>query len=501
MDPVSILSTVLSSAIAIYRWVGDLKSKENAILDLKSSLSSLTLVLHPLREKAASGKLNSQVGILACLQDLSECLTTAREHLQTWQESEARKTGHINFKRILAFLDPSQVIGMVKEDAVRINQTITMLTLAVQLAWTPGLRSTTSSLDFIANAEAKAFWRQMIGADTLCCPMNVFSAALSTWLGGTVTVPDNLLLQLDEQGFGGVTPSSFSRFVGSQSIAQAIAQYIKPIKITEKTVDRVIIWVAAENARTNVEYAESLGIKVICFSSLAAVKSWMELNHQFILSVAISHRLRFISDSARNEGGIFNPAAGESLLRYIRGRLLPSPCLIFAPSVDTTTYALAEGVRDVEWVGFNVRLGTVQVLALVPSPQDQWFIRPLLIYIAGTRLDQDQVHIDYASFLGITVVSLFSTGELKQYVLANQDQLRCVAAAHRLRFITQNVRLNGQILDVQAGEDTVNIATTGFVAFYERAGSTTDTRVVRGYIEALAAGVRDTEWVGFDRKS
>ncbi|KAJ7023604.1 hypothetical protein C8F04DRAFT_1134056 [Mycena alexandri] len=542
MDPLSILSTVLSSAIAIYRWVGDLKSKENAILDLKSSLSSLTVVLHPLREKAASGKLDSQVGILACVQDLSECLSTAREHLQTWQESEARKGGPINFKRILAFLDPSQVIEMVKEDAVRINRTITMLTLAIQLAWTPGLRSTTSSLDFIVNADAKAFWRQMIGADTLCCPMNIFSSALSTWLGGNVTVPDNLLLQLDEQGFGGVTPSSFSRFVGSQSIAQAISQYIKPIKVlTAPSVDGVIIWVAEDpqNYRANVEYAESLGIKVICFSSLAAVKSWMELNHRFILPVANSHRLRFISDSARNEGGIFNPAAGESLLRYLRGRLLPSPCLIFAPSVETTAYvsayeragsttdiqilrgyikALAQRIRDVEWVGFNARSGIVQMFALAPSPQDQWFHQPLLIYIAGTRPEQDQVHIEYASALGITVVSLFSTDELKQYVHANQDQLGRVAAAHRLRFITQNVRLNGEVLDVQAGEDTVkyvrkqglaapvlvlstsSIATTGFVALYERVGSTTDARVVRGYIEALAAGVRDTEWVGFDRK-
>jgi hypothetical protein len=162
MDPLSILSTVLSTTIAVYRWVGDLKSKESAILELKNSLSSITLVLHPLREKAASGALDSQVRILACLQDLGECLDTAREHLQTWQESQIRKAGPIK-RRILAFLDPSQVIGMVKEDAIRLNQTITMLTLAIQLAWSPGLQSTTSALDFIINPEAKAFWQQMIG--------------------------------------------------------------------------------------------------------------------------------------------------------------------------------------------------------------------------------------------------------------------------------------------------------------------------------------------------
>jgi hypothetical protein len=161
MDPLSILSTVLSTSIAIYHWVDALKSKENAILDLRNSLSSITIVLHPLREKAASGALDSQAGVLACIQDLGECLNSAREHLQTWQESEARKAGSIS-RRILAFLDPSQVINMVKEDHTRLNRTITTLTLAIQLAWTPGLQST-SPLDLITNLEAKAFWRQMIG--------------------------------------------------------------------------------------------------------------------------------------------------------------------------------------------------------------------------------------------------------------------------------------------------------------------------------------------------
>ncbi|KAF8218174.1 hypothetical protein K438DRAFT_1953010 [Mycena galopus ATCC 62051] len=548
MDALSILSTVLSTAIALNRWVGNLKSKENAIRELESSLSSITLVLHPLRQKAAGGALNSQVGILACLQDLGECLNTAREHLQAWQESETRKAGPL-VRRIFAFLDPSQVIGAVKEDSVRLNQTITVLTLAIQLAWSPGLQSTTSPLDFITNSEAKAFWRQMIGTDTLCCPMNDFRVALNTWLGGSIAIPDNLLLQLDEQeGYGGVTPSRFSRFVGSQSITQAISKYINPIVVPmEQAVDRLIIWVAenSENCRAGMEYAESLGIKVIPFSSLAAMKSWMQLNRQFILACATSHRLRFISDSARNEGGNFNPAAGELLLRFLRGHLILAPCLIFAPAVDTTAYvaayeragsttdleilrgyikALAEGIRDFEWVGFDVRSGAIQQsLGNVPHPEDQGSIHSLVIYVGGTKPEQDQVNIGYAVSLGITVVSLLSTDELRRYVEANNDQLRRVEAAHRLRFMIQNVRRHGDVVEFNAGEDalkcvrtrgftapvlvlcTSSIATTRFVTLYERAGSTTDSQVARKYLEALAAGVRDTElgenwWVGFDAR-
>ncbi|KAJ6493984.1 hypothetical protein C8R47DRAFT_1117945 [Mycena vitilis] len=461
MDPLSILSAVLSTSIAIYHWVDALKSKESAIQDLKSSVSSITVALHPLREKAASGALDSQIGVVTCLQELGECLNTAREHLQTWQESKARRAGSIS-RRILAFLDPSQVIDLVKEDRVRLNQMVTTLILAT-LAWTPGsgLQASASPLDCLHNAEAKTFWGQMIGCEvlpilfpresfltrarspqTFRCSADTFCAALGTWLG--VSIPDNLLLQLDEQGFGGVTPSSFAHFVGDQPLAQAISRYTRPIILpAAQGLDRLIVWVTEneEPHSSTIEYAESIGVKVVSFSSLAAVKCWMELNHQYIVAVAGSHRLRFISDSSRNEGGIFNHAAGELLLRYIRGRLLPSPCLIYAPSIDTTAYvtgyeragsttdvrivwgyiqALAEGVRDVEWVGFNARAGSVQVAPPLTGLQDQWFIRPLLLYVTGTKPEQDQLHIDYAASLGITVVTLFATDELRRYVNANQ---------------------------------------------------------------------------------
>ncbi|KAJ6551729.1 hypothetical protein B0H19DRAFT_1264370 [Mycena capillaripes] len=162
MDPLSIFSTVLSTSIAIYHWVDALKSKEKAIQDLKSSLLPITLALRPLQEKATSGALASQLGVLACLQELGECLNSAREHVQTWQESDARKAGSIP-RRILAFLNPSQVIELVKEDRVRLNQMIAALGLAIQIAWTPGIQGTSSPLDFIPNMEGKKFWEQMIG--------------------------------------------------------------------------------------------------------------------------------------------------------------------------------------------------------------------------------------------------------------------------------------------------------------------------------------------------
>jgi hypothetical protein len=278
-----------------------------------------------------------------------------------------------------------------------------------------------------------------------------------------------------------------------------------------------------------------------------------------VRATANSHRLRFISDGAQTKGGFADPAAGELLLRYLRRRQLSSPCLIFAESVATTAYvtgygragsttdvqilhgyikALADGVRDIEWVGFDRRWGQQpEALNHQVSAQAWYFIRPLLLYVVGTRLEQDQAHIDFAAGLGITVVTLFTTAELRRYIITNQgayptssyvcahviqtlhaDELRRMAAAHRLRVLTQNVRQESGALVLSAGEETVKcvrgqgfaapvlvlcsstITSTRFVTLYGRAGSTTETSVVRGYVTALASGVRDTEWVGFDRK-
>ncbi|KAJ7471168.1 hypothetical protein B0H11DRAFT_1373305 [Mycena galericulata] len=330
MDPLSILSTVLSTSIAVSHWIDDLKSQETAILELKSSLSSITLVLHPLREKAASGTLDSQAGILACLQDLGECLDCARDHLQTWQESETRKTLGFLARRILAFLDPSQVLAMIKDDRVRINQSVATLTLAIQLAWLPGLPATApvSPLDSIQNQEVKQFWRQMIGesgAYSFRCPLTVFRAALGRWLGGNI--PDVLIFQLDEQGFGVVTPSGFSRFVGSQSVSQAISQSI-PSVVSTPQADRLIVWIAEhlEKYASSIQYAESLGIKVVSFPSLAGVKSWMELNEVTACASCLTLRaMRAGCSTPRRASCFCGTSVGARLRRPVSYSAPPSP--------------------------------------------------------------------------------------------------------------------------------------------------------------------------------
>jgi hypothetical protein len=92
------------------------------------------------------------------------------------------------------------------------------------------------------------------------------------------------MLQLDEQGLGGVTPSSFSRFMGNHSLAQAISAYTQPdLRLPMSPMvqlDPLIVWVAGvpEQYSRSMDYAESLGIKVVFFFSLPAAKFWLELN-------------------------------------------------------------------------------------------------------------------------------------------------------------------------------------------------------------------------------
>lgn len=169
MDPLSILATVVSTAISIYNWVDQLEATSDTIRDLHGTLSSITVVLKPLQTRVSDGSLSNDPGILVCVQDIGETLGRAREHLLLWQESEARKKGKLR-KRILAFLDPGSVLDELKEDRTRLDQKIGVLALAVQLSPLTSSYSIASApeslpspADQLTNAEVREFWRQMIG--------------------------------------------------------------------------------------------------------------------------------------------------------------------------------------------------------------------------------------------------------------------------------------------------------------------------------------------------
>ncbi|KAJ7209947.1 hypothetical protein C8J57DRAFT_326349 [Mycena rebaudengoi] len=273
---------------------------------------------------------------------------------------------------------------------------------------------------------------------------------------------------------------------------------------------------------------------------MASAKSWMEQNDPLIRATADSHRLRFISDNVRNECGIFN-ATGRNIpalhqrssacLTVFNIRSLRQHngicCGILTRRIDHRRPDRPGLYQSTGSRCARSRMGGVLCwstpVELLNLSSASIFAGGLLPYEAAASVcytpkpEQDQFLINYAMALGITVVAFPTITNLKTWMKTNEAHLRRTAAAHRLRFVTQNVRWEDGVLVTSAGEETIahirnaegypspvlvlcssSIAHTQFVAQYGRAGSTTDTRVVRGFMDALAAGVRDTAWVGFN---
>ncbi|KAF8906755.1 hypothetical protein CPB84DRAFT_1769558, partial [Gymnopilus junonius] len=128
--------------------------------------------------------------------------------------------------------------------------------------------------------------------------------------------------------------------------------------------------------------------------------------------------------------------------------------------------------------------------------------------------------------MGVQVIQLLSTAEAKIWIDENFDFLCKYDDPTRIRFISDNVRLEaipssdpsaGKFLNASAGQNLLQylrgrllkapvliytnttIKWTAFVMNFEAAGSTTDATICLRYISHLAArGIgSDDEWRGF----
>lgn len=109
-----------------------------------------------------------------------------------------------------------------------------------------------------------------------------------------------------------------------------------------------------ENISYDIERAQEMGVHVIHLTSTAIAKAWIEENHGeiiylyqrptmrtnttnsgFLKANDKGSHIRIISDNVRLEsmasnGPYLNPFAGQNILRFMRGRLLAAPVLIYA---------------------------------------------------------------------------------------------------------------------------------------------------------------------------
>ncbi|KAF8875448.1 hypothetical protein BD779DRAFT_1563576 [Infundibulicybe gibba] len=117
---------------------------------------------------------------------------------------------------------------------------------------------------------------------------------------------------------------------------------LTPLKLEPLKYDSLplLVWVD-DNPTNNVKeiaFAEGLGIKVVPHVSTALAKAWIIENEEFLRAHDAAHSVRFISDNTRLESDpisepdlipYYNITAGENITRFLRGRSLHAPVLIY----------------------------------------------------------------------------------------------------------------------------------------------------------------------------
>ncbi|KAF8621355.1 hypothetical protein AX15_007852 [Amanita polypyramis BW_CC] len=179
---------------------------------------------------------------------------------------------------------------------------------------------------------------------------------------------NGVLLELDRQDIGGVTRKALERFAGKRTLKICIedlrlqydANDSTPVSPTIPSNDLVptLVWTddEVENIKEGLDHATSRGIRVIQLPSTATTKLWIEQNEDEIRALEKCNLIQFITDNVRwevndqNDNGLghvakgpsLNLSAGESVLRYLRGRGFKAPVLVYCGgSLRLTHYVMA----------------------------------------------------------------------------------------------------------------------------------------------------------------
>ncbi|KIM84799.1 hypothetical protein PILCRDRAFT_369587 [Piloderma croceum F 1598] len=144
-----------------------------------------------------------------------------------------------------------------------------------------------------------------------------------------------------------------------------------------------LVWVddAPENNEREVELARAQGIEVFQFYSTASAKAWIVANEAELRLKEESRLLRFITDNTRWENDnddnptqkdFLNLAAGEQILRFLRGRQYRSPVLVYCCfSIKLTRYVLGyERAGSTTWMGLC--LAFIEALGRGEVDDDGW---------------------------------------------------------------------------------------------------------------------------------
>ncbi len=176
MDPISILTTVISTTSFLLTWLDQHQSKEAVFRDLHKTLDNVySGILLPLLSIDASGRSQLEPNIVGCLGTVQEVLFRTRDHLVVWEDGRKFKSG----KRLLAFLNPAVVLDELKDDKTRLVSSVQILTAAIHIssfirqprALVLPVQSSRShvsgsnNLEIASNRDVKEFWAAEIGTE------------------------------------------------------------------------------------------------------------------------------------------------------------------------------------------------------------------------------------------------------------------------------------------------------------------------------------------------
>ncbi|KAF8636074.1 hypothetical protein AX17_003781 [Amanita inopinata Kibby_2008] len=360
LETYAIIHTVLSTIQSVTTWIQQVRTKQEKVRHLERTMESLLMVLEPLR--ASPGPSSQPTApilnrnILAQLYDLAEILNGVKEHIQLWGSN----TKSSKFVNILGLLNPSIALGMLGDDESRITQWINLFTLSLQIVSLKKQMNVEVTLNMTwmsNNGDVSQFWEKSFGDEKVFVVSVKFISALQRWVKENLdeTMRSALLLVVDRYDIGGVTRTSLDGFSGGRTLKQCIADLraqsahspqsngraSRPPMAT--TLQPTLVWVddRMENNLVEIDYAESLGIRVIELPSTATAKLWVEKNEDELRLLESNGLLQFITDNARWEStgvdstGVgygalsLDMAAGEATLRFLRGCRFMAPVLVY----------------------------------------------------------------------------------------------------------------------------------------------------------------------------
>ncbi|KAF8162804.1 hypothetical protein B0H34DRAFT_295065 [Crassisporium funariophilum] len=379
-----IASAVYNLTIGIINFIAEHDDKDTATQRISNVVVQIQNIISPLLSREITND-----SLRQCLQGLQDVLRDTHEHMRSWKESRTR--------RLLALINPWAVTQELRDDqALLMNQYI-MLMGAMQvvehvkgynlICASESVNPTTDGEDTMEarvvlkqESDVDAFWRQYIGKEVSSVKSDILCNHLSSWMGKSLNniACRRLLLRLDPNKTGDVTLATLKDLLQNWDMKKTILLYSAAPKLP------LLIWID-DDVVTNAPkalHARQCGVTVVQIPSTVAAKAWIGVNLVYLKKHDNAKDIRFISDQVRvdiNSAGVSskNFHAGEEITKFIRGKGLSAPILIYTgrrsinmtryvekyPIVGSSTsnklyqqYVTALGARrrdDIDWIKYG----------------------------------------------------------------------------------------------------------------------------------------------------